>query len=552
MSGAFAILRRLGSTAKTSFALVGLGTTIYAANEIKQYNDIFLTKSTKSGEEEKNILVLPFHRMKIVEQKKHKFSFSLSSLTSTLSEGDTGTLEVEVRELVDAIHAAAEDPDIVALHGQFGHGFGFQCGGYAHVEEIRNAIRVFNESHRRHYEPEPSNINDGNNDTTDKNAAAVCEYHPKKISYAFADTFDNPMDPGNKEYFLASAFSQVHMQTRGSVNLFGVSMTNFFLADALKKYGLVAHVFKHGKFKNAPNSFTESGYTNAHYENTKSILDSINGTVYSSISQSRALPRVFDNTAWKNVHNYGTMTADNAQEIKLVDQLPAVNPIVDLINMNMNKDEKKSETLREKWKSLLNDHDFEANRQISLSKYSDLLHKKKEWNKRRCKLYEQVKYAASRSTGIEVLLGALGYQAPCFWWDKAEVDRVLSKSTKDKIAIIHVTGGINDKIAKSVTRALRQVKNDGNIKCMVLRVDSPGGGVTASEMILEECKDVGIPVVCSFSNLAASGGYYISAFSDKIFAQKTTLTGNQSSIHLLFFVHYVRVCTCCIIHANNP
>ena len=143
MSGAFAILRRLGSTAKTSFALVGLGTTIYAANEIKQYNDIFLTKSTKSGEEKKNILVLPFHRMKIVEQKKHKFSFSLSSLTSTLSEGDTGTLEVEVRELVDAIHAAAEDPDIVALHGQFGHGFGFQCGGYAHVEEIRNAIRVF-------------------------------------------------------------------------------------------------------------------------------------------------------------------------------------------------------------------------------------------------------------------------------------------------------------------------------------------------------------------------------------------------------------------------
>eukprot|EP00979_Chaetoceros_neogracilis_P015633 scaffold6291_cov113-Chaetoceros_neogracile.AAC.1 len=61
-------------------------------------------------------------------------------------------MEVGIHELVDAIHSAASDPDVVALHGTFGSGFKFQCGGYAHVEEIRNAIRLFNESHRRHYE----------------------------------------------------------------------------------------------------------------------------------------------------------------------------------------------------------------------------------------------------------------------------------------------------------------------------------------------------------------------------------------------------------------
>lgn len=532
MSGAFGILRRLGSTAKTSFALVGLGTTVYGANEIKKYNDAhpdlpYETSTSKEGQ--KNVLVLPFHRMKIVEQKKKKFS--ISSLSSKLSDDDSGVVEVEIKELVDAIHAAAEDPNIVALHGKFGHCFGFNCGGFAHVEEIRNAIRVFNESHRRHFEPqkkirETGGKDDNANHEKERNASFCNIGAKKKISYAFADTFDHPMDPGNKEYFLASAFSQVHMQTRGNVNLFGVSATNCFLADAFEKYGLTVHVFKHGHFKNAPNSLTETGYTHAHYMNTKAILDSINGTIYSSISQSRALPEVFDNTVWKNIHNYGTMTAENAQEIKFVDHLPRVNPIFDLITMNKEKGEKISETLRKKWDSILKGQNFEGNREISLSKYTEILRERKKWQNRKCQLYQKVKDAASNSTAIGTFLGAVGYQAPYFGWDKEEVDQLLTKFTKEKVAVIHITGGIDNKIAKSVTKAFRQVKKDENFKCMVLRVDSPGGSVTASETILEECKDVGIPVVCSFSNLAASGGYYISAFSDKIFAQKTTVTGS--------------------------
>ena len=79
---------------------------------------------------------------------------------------------------------------------------------------------------------------------------------------------------------------------------------------------------------------TESGYTKAHRENTKAILDSINESVYEMISHSRNFSMAFDNSVWKAVHGYGTMTADNAQEIKLIDYLPKVNPVFDLIRMN--------------------------------------------------------------------------------------------------------------------------------------------------------------------------------------------------------------------------
>lgn len=81
-------------------------------------------------------------------------------------------------------------------------------------------------------------------------------------------------------------------------------------------------------------------------------------------------------------------------------------------------------------------------------------------------------------------------------------------------------------MAKKVTDTLRKIKKDDNIKAVVLRVDSSGGSVIASEAIYQECKDMQKPVVCSFSNMAASGGYYLAAHSDRIFALPTTITGS--------------------------
>ena len=81
-------------------------------------------------------------------------------------------------------------------------------------------------------------------------------------------------------------------------------------------------------------------------------------------------------------------------------------------------------------------------------------------------------------------------------------------------------------MAKKVTDTLRKIKKDKDVKAVVLRVDSSGGSVIASEAIYQECKDMPKPIVCSFSNMAASGGYYLSAHCDRIFALPTTITGS--------------------------
>jgi hypothetical protein len=145
---------------------------------------------------------------------------------------------VELSEIVNVIHSAASDPSIVALYGIFGHGFGFSAGGWAHVEEIRNALKVWKEAHRVHPEP---NLRHETRVLVKRNA--------QKPSYAYADSFADPDDRGNKEYLLASAFSHVHMQQQGELNLFGVAAAYPFLRSFMEMYGIKAHVFKHGKFK---------------------------------------------------------------------------------------------------------------------------------------------------------------------------------------------------------------------------------------------------------------------------------------------------------------
>lgn len=503
-----ALLRRLGSSTKTSLAAVGLGTTVYLSNDLIQYRKL---KGNKKNNV-KNVLVLPFHRMKIVEHKKSSPFSKLSSLSS----GDK-MMEVEIHELVDMIHNAANDPSIHSIYATFGHGFGFKCGGFAHIEEIRDAIRVFNESHRRH--------KNGRGERNEEIESPII-----KRSYAFADTFDNPIDSANKEYFLASAFSQIYLQPRGNIHLYGVSLQNIFLADSFKKYGLKASVFRHGIYKNAGSIFTDNAYTKAHLENSRAIAQSINNVMYEKISESRRFPKEF-NRLWQAVHDYGTMSADNAQEIGLVDQLPQVNPLYDLVKISSGDGENLN-VLKTKWSALTGT--FDGNKLIDFSSYKQLLLKQKAWDEQKTKLYQTLKHMKDRSTAFEGLVRAFGYDPKYFGFDKESVDTIYSKPTTDKIAVIHVNGTIRDKTAKQVSRALREIKDDKTVKCIILRIDSPGGAVTASETILEECKDSDKPIICSFSNLAASGGYYISTHADKIFSSPTTLTGSIGVLSLKF------------------
>jgi protease-4 len=100
----------------------------------------------------------------------------------------------------------------------------------------------------------------------------------------------------------------------------------------------------------------------------------------------------------------------------------------------------------------------------------------------------------------------------------------------DRIAVVPIEGVIDDGMAKTVNRHLKQYGDDSRVKAIILRIDSPGGGVSASEEIYREVKrlkeEKNKKVVVSMASVAASGGYYIACPADKIFANKGTVTGS--------------------------
>lgn len=115
----------------------------------------------------------------------------------------------------------------------------------------------------------------------------------------------------------------------------------------------------------------------------------------------------------------------------------------------------------------------------------------------------------------------------------AQVKRPESKA-KDKVAVLYLEGEITDEsgdgiVGTKVTKTLKKIGKDSDVKALVLRVNSPGGSADASEAIwhaVQNIKAKGIPVVVSMGDYAASGGYYISCGADYIYAEPTTLTGS--------------------------
>ena len=109
-------------------------------------------------------------------------------------------------------------------------------------------------------------------------------------------------------------------------------------------------------------------------------------------------------------------------------------------------------------------------------------------------------------------------------------EKTITDGSDDQIvAVYNITGVINDESAAEFKTFYKSVKDNKNVKAVVLRVDSPGGTVSASDAIYHKIltlKDAGKIVVVSMGGVAASGGYYISAPADEIYAEHTTITGS--------------------------
>ena len=97
------------------------------------------------------------------------------------------------------------------------------------------------------------------------------------------------------------------------------------------------------------------------------------------------------------------------------------------------------------------------------------------------------------------------------------------------IAVLDISGVIDESNATYAREAVKKILQNNTIRAVVLRVNSPGGGVTASDEIwhyLQSIKEKNIPIIASYGGVAASGGYYISCDADHIIAQETTITGS--------------------------
>lgn len=458
-------------------AVVGIAVAANVAShyyELKQVDTFFGDSADSSSDKEgtqsddksksktkRCVLVLPFQNLKVVERRSGGDFDDLKRLGPDRDKQPT--IVLEAKELVKIIHTAASDPNITALHADFGEGMRFPCG-LGHMEEIRNAIRVFNESHRAHRDP---NINHNP-------VFAMPRNGDPKPSYAFGHSFQW------NEYFLASSFSYVHLQSRGALHLFGVTASNTFLRSALDRYGIKAHVFKHGDYKTAPNIFTEDKYSKPHLEAVKSMTASLNSTICSCIEKSRDLN--FDSVMWKSIFDYGSLTSANSAEIGLVDSIFPVDPLLSLLHANKEKKEDKEKPTTAKKAKLeemfgLNKSfdKFVATEQVSLVKYHEMMRMKAKLEKRR-KYFTKL---AESSTAASIILSTIGL-AP------REAEFLPSKV--EKVAVVTVDGNIGSSLAYEIIEALRKIRADNAVKCLVLRVNSPGGSVTSSEAILEELK----------------------------------------------------------------
>ena len=115
-----------------------------------------------------------------------------------------------------------------------------------------------------------------------------------------------------------------------------------------------------------------------------------------------------------------------------------------------------------------------------------------------------------------------------------EGDGIVQKHTMHDgrsatIAVLDISGVIDGSNASYAKEAIDEILDNKSVKAVVLRVDSPGGGVTASDEIwhnMKRIKDANLPLIASYGGVAASGGYYISCNADHIMAQETTITGS--------------------------
>lgn len=269
-------------------------------------------------------------------------------------------------------------------------------------------------------------------------------------------------------YYIASVSDSILLNPVGAVDFRGLSSMVLFYKQMLDKLDVQMRIFYAGKFKSATEPLRLDKMSDENRLQVREYVNALYDVMLRDISASRNIP---ENELRRIADNFDGRSAESALKSRLIDRIAYEDEAFDLIKNKIGLDEKDK-----------------LNR-VSIESYFESRVKKADF------------------------------------------------SSKDKIAVVFAEGTINDGekgdpgdiYDGKYVKMLRQIRVDDHVKAIVLRINSPGGSVLASENILREiqlCKQAGKPVVVSMGDVAASGGYYIACQADSIFAEPNTITGS--------------------------
>ena len=273
--------------------------------------------------------------------------------------------------------------------------------------------------------------------------------------------------PSNAGYYLASVSDKIYMtEYEGGMSMLnGLSSRMVFLKDLLDELGVNVQLIRHGKYKSAGEMYIRNSSSPENMEQNKEMIDAVWSSWADEMAQSRGITAEALNAMLDNLElNFPT----DYLEKGLVDELVT------------------REQLQRNLCNLFVVESFKDIKAIQLAEY-------------------------------------------------AKLKNVPNLKADKKVAVIYAEGNIvdgngNEDVAGDrFAKVIADVREDDDVKAVVLRVNSPGGSVLASEKIKAEIKliqEKGIPVIASYGDYAASGGYWISAGCDHIISNATTLTGS--------------------------
>jgi protease-4 len=273
----------------------------------------------------------------------------------------------------------------------------------------------------------------------------------------------------DRDYYLATVANKVFLMPSSTLDLTGVATYELFLRGTFDKIGVYPDIHHIGDYKTAANTFTERGFTPSHREMTESLTRDL----YDQIVRGVAEGRKKTEAEVRTLVDEGPFTPEDALRAGLIDDVAYEDQVLEKVGIDADG----------------------PPRRIESDTYSRV---------------------SARALGLN--------RGP-------------------RIAVIHVSGAIVsgdsgfDPIegpvvgSDTLIESIRRVRRDRSVRAIVLRIDSPGGSATASDVIWRELmiarnERADRPLVASMSDLAASGGYYVALPAKVLVAQPATLTGS--------------------------